>query len=136
MITRTDERPEGFACDETYIDTFCANGNPTDCSEPDRDGDGFVDIVDNCPNTFATSNDGCPQGVTTDPKECEVIIDGICVKGTMVVVPSGGSGGVCSESNPSACNNQFGSFDTTTLLILGGVGLIVVGVIVAVVKRR
>ena len=42
---RTSERPQGFNCDQSYIDLFCANGDTNNCTEPDRDNDGFVDIL-------------------------------------------------------------------------------------------
>lgn len=135
---RTPERPQGFNCSQSFIDLFCPNGNTSICIEPDRDRDGFVDILDNCPNTFATGNEGCPQGQQTD-QECDSIREGICVLGEIIIIDGGGKNdGVCSILNPQLCNNQspFNLASQTNLLIFGGILFIIIGVAVFIARRR
>lgn len=136
-ICRTPERPQGFACSDSYIAQFCVNGDINNCVERDGDGDGFVDILDNCPNTFSTSNEGCPAGQTTDDdEECDSIRDGICVLGEIIIISNPEP--LCSVLNPEFCNEQspFTLLSTTNLLIFGGIFLVLIGVIVFIVRRR
>ncbi len=124
---RTPERPQGFNCDDSYIELFCTNGNTNLCVEPDRDNDGFVDILDNCPNTSASANEGCPVGQVVDHPQCMTIIDGICVLGTQIIQ---------EQSDSIFGVTPDGELDLNSLLVIGGIGLIIIAVIVVIVRRR
>jgi len=134
----TNLRPEGFTCSESFINNNCPTGIAT-CNEPDRDGDGFPDLIDTiCPSlaedglgTLEQRTDGCPLGKEVDP--CENITTGICKP------PNGNGNGISTggcavgQTDPS-CPPE--GIDTTTLLIIGGVALIIIGVVVAIIRRR
>ena len=133
----TPERPQGFRCDQSFIDIFCVGGDTNNCSEPDRDNDGFVDILDNCPNTPSTINEGCPVGQTIDDPPCNSIIDGICVLGDMIFEEDTSGGQVCSILTPQNCTPPpEGELDLNSLLVIGGIGLIIIAIIVVIVRRR
>lgn len=138
---RTTLRPDGFACRQSFIDQFCPTGI-NQCIEPDRDGDGIPDELDTiCPSlaedgrgTEQQQNDGCPlgsEGGGDDP--CATINTGSC-RPFFGGDGSTTGGGICSAIDPRLCNPDEG--DITTLLIIGGIGLVIVGVIVFVIRRR
>lgn len=138
---RTTLRPEGFSCRQSFIDQFCPTGI-NQCNEPDRDGDGIPDLLDTiCPSlaedgrgTEQQQNDGCPlgsEGGGDDP--CATINTGAC-RPFFGGDGSTTGGGICTEIDPTLCNPE--DVDITTLLIIGGIGLIIVGVIVFAIRRR
>jgi len=141
VICRTELRPNGFFCRQSFIDQFCPTGI-NQCIEPDRDGDGIPDEIDTiCPSlaedgrgTVQQQNDGCPLGSESgDDDPCIGINTGVCRPDTGADGSRTG-GGICSAIDPRLCNPEEG--DITTLLIIGGIGLIIVGVIVFVIRRR
>jgi len=109
---------------------------------PDTDGDGIPDNVDpdidgdGIPNEIDPDIDG--DGIPNEDEKpaCkEVVVVGIeviCVKGTIII--EGNNGEVCSLSEPENCPAL--PIDFNTLLILGGVAFIIIGVTVAVLRRR
>jgi len=138
---RTTLRPEGFSCRQSFIDQFCPTGI-NQCNEPDRDNDGFPDLIDTiCPSlaedfkgTEQQQADGCPLGSEDggdDP--CATINTGAC-RPFFGANDSTTGGGICAEIDPRLCNPE--EEDITTLLIIGGIGLIIVGVIVFAIRRR
>jgi len=138
---RTALRPDGFTCRLSFIDQFCPTGL-NQCNEPDRDGDGFPDLIDTiCPSlaedgrgTEQQQADGCPLGSEDggdDP--CATINTGAC-RPFFGGDGSTTGGGICSATDPLLCNPE--DVDLTTILIIGGIGLIIVGVVVFAIRRR
>ncbi len=110
---------------------------------PDTDGDGIPDNVDpdidgdGIPNEIDPDidGDGIPNEDEKPPCEGGLTVIGeelICVKGTIVI--GGNNGEVCSLSQPENCPAL--PIDFNTLLIIGGIGFVIIGVTVAVLRRR
>lgn len=119
-------------CDLNFINENCPQNDLTMCNEPDKDNDGVPDIQDDCGSTFGLiSNKGCPQGVIGEGEPCPT-------SGTTCVPPPSFppifGGTLCTVTTPINCIE--GEEDITTLLIIGGIGLIIVGAIVFVIRRR
>jgi len=119
-------------CDLNFINDNCPENDLTMCNEPDKDNDGVPDILDDCASTFGLAvNNGCPQGVLGEGEPCPT-------SGTSCVPPSSFppifGGLLCSATTPTMCTD--GELDITTLLIIGGIGLIILGVVVFVIRRR
>jgi len=133
-ICFTPLHPLGFACGASYIGNFCPDRTDlTTCTDPDRDGDGFPDEIDPCPDDAEDGlpprpSDGCPADTTPPCPEGQVC-DGGGDNG------NGGSGGgtACLLENPLKCLSEL---DTTTLLIFGAVGLLALTGIVVIARRR
>ena len=154
-----------FACPSGQIPVRDVDGQQIGCQVPptnDRDGDGVLDNQDQCPDDVGTittngcppsarpddddDGDGIPNSIDTDDdgdgipdteeeEGCQVVVVGIekiCVKGDIVV--AGGNGKACSLSDPQNCPTA--EIDFNTLLIVGGVAFIIIGVTVAVLRRR
>jgi len=111
---------------------------------PDTDGDGIPDNIDpdidgdGIPNTTDTDDDGDGIPDTEEKPPCEQIeiigIEVICVKG--VIITTGDNGEVCSVAEPQNCPIPVVPFDLNTLLVIGGVGFLIIGVTVIVLRRR
>jgi len=76
-ICVSDQRPNGFPCDDDYINAFCervGGAVAPQCIDPDTDGDGVFDFEDRCDNVVGTrDNDGCPVdtgGTCADTNVC------------------------------------------------------------------
>jgi hypothetical protein len=131
----------------------------------DRDGDGVPDSQDLCPDDAGSPTlNGCPQtdrpdddddndGINNDldtdddgdgipdteedPEGCMNVVIGtevICVLGEIIV--GGDNGNACSLTTPQFCPTPTGGLDFNTLLLFGGVGLIIVAIIVVIARRR
>ena len=137
----SSERPQGYACTPQDVVIFCG-GDPTNCTEKDGDNDGVPNYRDDCRDQ---SNPNFREdGLTTngsDPDDgCRFKEKGvICNPLTQDCKPDGngnGNGGkFCSVENPEKCPPT-PPIDLNTLLILGGIGLIIIAVIVVIVRRR
>jgi len=121
-------------CDLNFINENCPQNDLTMCNEPDKDNDGVPDIQDDCASTFGLiSNNGCPQGVVGGGIiPCPDQLGTTCIDPPNFKPSFGGI--ICSATNPDMCTVE--EPDITTLLIIGGVGLIIVGAIVFVIRRR
>jgi hypothetical protein len=110
----------------------------------DTDGDGIPDTIDpdidndGIPNDTDLDDDGDGIPDTEEKPPCDqftvIGTEVICVKGTIVF--GGNNGEVCSIAEPQNCPTPAVPFDLNTLLVIGGVGFIIIGVTVAVLRRR
>jgi len=128
----SDERPVGtlgYACTPQDVITFCS-GDRFNCTEKDRDNDGVPDYRDKCrtllEDGISTSgndpDDGCPaEGVVcNDPSGC--------------IPPPPPPPPICTEEDPIDCPEE--PLDLNTILIVGGIALLIIGVLVFVLRRR
>ena len=134
ILTCTSNERTSFLCDEQFRRDNC-NGS-TICIEPDDDGDGFSNFRDGCINDpedglQPNPTDGCPQGKEVDPPTPPCPVGQVCKPDKPPTPPDDP---VCSETNPDAC--IFPPEQITLLLIVGGVILIVIGIAVAISRRR
>jgi len=154
-----------FACLSGQIPLRDVDGQQIGCQDPppnDRDGDGVSDNQDQCPDDVGTITfNGCPptdrpnddddgDGINNDvdtdddgdgipdtqedQEGCTPVVIGmelICVLGNIVI--EGGNGQACSLADLQNCPS---GIDLNSLLIFGGIGLIIIGVIVAIARRR
>jgi len=125
----TSER-SSFLCDSDYRDENC-NGT-TVCTEPDDDGDGVPNYRDSCIAEFGNQSNGCPEGFTPPPPPPTIVcpIGQICTPEPPTTITDT----LCSESNPDACIVP--PQDTLTIIIIGAIIVIIIGVGVAVARRR
>ena len=127
--------------------TVSNNGCPAPDTKPspDTDGDGIPDNVDpdidgdGIPNETDPDidGDGIPNEDEKPPCEGALTVIGtelICVKGTIVI--GGNNGEVCTLLEPQNCPTPTLPIDFNTLLIVGGIAFVIIGVTVAVLRRR
>lgn len=135
----SSERPQGYPCPPEDVITLC-DGNPSSCREKDDDNDGVPNYRDDCRDP--AKNDLLEDGLTindSDPNDgCSAIKKGLTcnplIQSCKPDDPKPPEPPFCSEENPEKCPPI--PIDLNTLLIIGGVAFIIIGVIVAVLRRR
>ena len=132
----TSSERSSFLCDSQYRADNC--NNTTTCTEPDDDGDGIPNFRNGCINDpedgigiGTSATDGCPTGRGEDPTPPPCPIGQVCKP---PIPPEPPVTPVCSEQNPESCIVPPEQF--LTIVIIGAVVAIVIGVVVAVASRR
>lgn len=164
-ICLTQERPEGFSCDENFQNQNCSGSTATSsgavfsCTEPDDDNDGIPNVNDSCVNLpedgdpAGNPSDGCPfEGTPIETQTCpdgrQIAIQDSCDDepetpcfGSLCFpdTPNPPPTNICLQSITEDCpdpqTGQTGGFDTNTLIIIGSV-LAVGGIAGIILARR
>ena len=99
--------------------------------EPDADGDGFADNVDNCPNQASNTNNGCPVTPIVTPTNSTIPTNGtstIPTNGTSTI-PTNGTSTIPTNGTSTIPTNGTSTIPTngTSTIPVNGTKLVIYG---------